>query len=69
MNIAIISGLIMLVLFLCLYIAHIKGYRISKPTKKIELPKEEREKAERLQKDFSQVMEYSLSKALERRKA
>lgn len=68
MNIAIIAGLILLVLFLCGYIAYLKGYRITKK-QPMKLTEDQKQKAERLRKEFEEVMGYNLQKALERKRA
>jgi hypothetical protein len=68
MNTLIIIALLTAVLFLCLYIAYLKGYRLTKLTPS-QISEEEKSKAEKLAKEFDMMMGYNLSKALERRKA
>jgi hypothetical protein len=68
MNTLIIIALLTAVLFLCLYIAYLKGYRLTKLTP-TQISQDEKQKTERLQKEFDMMMNYNLSQALERRRA
>ncbi len=54
-----------IVLFLCLYIAYLKGYRITRPTKPINT---EQQKQQQMAKEFDMMMDYNVNKALERSK-
>ncbi len=53
-----------IVFFLCLYIAYLKGYRLTKPTKPIST---EQQKQQQMAKEFDMMMDYNVNKALERR--
>lgn len=63
----VVAGLIILVLFLCLYILKLKGYRITR-IKRDEMPDHEKEKARKRAEEFEKVMNYNLEKALERKR-
>lgn len=63
----IIAGLTILVLFLCGYILKLKGYRITR-IKPEEIPEDKKREAERRLKEFEEVMNYNLAKALERKR-
>lgn len=67
MQITIIAGLIILVLYLCLYILKLKGYRITR-IKPEQLPEDEKEKVRKRAEEFEKVMNYNLEKALERKR-
>lgn len=60
-------GLSLTVFFLCLYIAKLQGYRITRimPDTLSELEKQEQE---RKIKEFDEVMNYSLTQALGRKR-
>lgn len=60
-------GLSLIVLFLCLYIAKLQGYRITRiqPDTMSELEKQEQERKLR---EFDEVMNYSLAQALGRKR-
>jgi hypothetical protein len=62
-----VIGLSLIALLLCLYIAKLQGYRITRvqPDSLSELEKQEQE---RKIKEFDEVMNYSLSKALDRKR-
>lgn len=61
----IIAGLIIIVLFLCAYILKLQGYRITK-AKPEEVPREQREAAEKRAQEFEKVLNYNLETALKR---
>jgi hypothetical protein len=62
-----VTGLSLIVLFLCLYIAKLQGYRITRvrPDTLSELEKMEQERKIR---EFDEVMNYSLAQALSRKR-
>lgn len=60
-------GLSLIVLFLCLYIAKLQGYRISRVTPQT-LTEREKQEQERKIKEFDEVMNYSLTQALGRKR-
>ena len=62
----IITGLIIIVLFLCLYILKLSGYRVTR-VKPEEIPDQEKEAAQRKIEAFETVMNYNLDTALERK--
>ena len=62
----VIAGLILIVLFLCLYILKLQGYRVTR-VKPEEIPKDQKEAAERKIDEFDKVMNYSLDQALQRK--
>lgn len=63
----IIVGLIITVLFLCLYIAKIQGYKLVKGEPMAEIPDYEKRRIEQLEKEFEEVLNYNLTRALERK--
>lgn len=63
----IIIGLVILVLFLCLHILRLQGYRITKDHH-TDIPKDQREEAQRKIDDFDKIMNYSLDQALQRKR-
>ncbi len=61
----VITGLTLTVLFLCLYILKLKGYRITR-VKPGEVPEKEKLEAQRKIEAFDKVMNYNLDLALKR---
>lgn len=61
----IVTGLIIIVLFLCLYILKLSGYRITK-AKPEEASETDKEKAQRKVEAFDKLMNYNLDQALDR---
>jgi Na+-transporting methylmalonyl-CoA/oxaloacetate decarboxylase gamma subunit len=61
----VVAGLIILVLFLCLYILKLKGYRITR-VKPDEVPEKEKLEAQRKIEAFDKIMNYNLDLALKR---
>lgn len=62
-----VIGLSLIALFLCLYIAKLQGYRITRvrPDTLSEMEKQEQERRAR---EFDEVMNYSLAQALSRKR-
>jgi hypothetical protein len=60
-------GLSLIVLFLCLYIAKLQGYRISRVAPQT-LSEREKQEQERKIREFDEVMNYSLAQALGRKR-
>lgn len=61
-----IIGLLATVLFLCLYILKLKGYRVTR-VKPDEVPKKEKLEAQRKIEAFDKLMSYNLDLALKRK--
>jgi len=62
----VITGLILIVLFLCGYILKLKGYRVTR-VKPDEVPKKEKLEAQRKIEAFDELMSYNLDLALKRK--
>lgn len=60
-------GLSLIVLFLCLYIAKLQGYRITR-VRPEPISEQERLEQERKIREFDEVMNYSLTQALGRKR-
>ena len=63
-----VIGLIVIVLFLCGLVLYQAGFRIIRNQKQPEISEDERRKAELIQKEFGMMMDYNLTKALERKR-
>jgi Na+-transporting methylmalonyl-CoA/oxaloacetate decarboxylase gamma subunit len=61
----VVAGLIILVLFLCLYILKLKGYRITR-VKPDEVPEKDKLEAQKKIEAFDKIMNYNLDLALKR---
>jgi len=62
-----IGAIFTMALFLCFVGGYYVGQQHNKPVGEPVIPEEEIRKAERLKKEFSDMMGYNLNKALERR--
>lgn len=62
-----VTGLSLIVLFLCLYIVKLQGYRITR-VRPEPISEQERLEQERKIKEFDEVMNYSLTQALGRKR-
>ncbi len=61
----VITGLILIVLFLCGYILKLKGYRITR-VKPDKVPEKDKLEAQRKIEAFDKIMNYNLDLALQR---
>jgi Na+-transporting methylmalonyl-CoA/oxaloacetate decarboxylase gamma subunit len=61
----IITGLILIVLFLCLYILKLQGYRVTR-MKPEDIPEKDKLEAQRKIEAFDKIMNYNLDLALKR---
>ena len=61
----IIAGLILIVLFLCLYILKLQGYRVTR-MKPEDIPEKDKLEAQRKIEAFDKIMNYNLDLALKR---
>ena len=62
----IIAGLIAIVLFLCLYILKLSGYRVTR-VKPEQIPEQEKQAIQRKVEAFDELMGYNLDQALKRK--